>query len=405
MLKEIKQHTKNCRILIAATFAFLLTACSETYTSSPLILKAESVMNEHPDSAFQLLSSIHSPEKLSKADYAAWCLHYTQAQYKLYMTIQSDSLIEIAVSYYGGSKLKKYSGLSYYLQGCVSELLHRYEKAMLAYNMAERILTDSKDYDIKGLIAINTGYLYQRNENFGQAIISFKKAAELFSLSGNKKYLQYAYLELSNTCYQLDRPFKTTMQYSNKALNLAREINDSLLYFQILSRQGELLYREDQKTAIANLKAGFEHCANLRIRNASFLAYLYSKTNHIDSVQYYLRIANEKILDSEVKIFNELTKAAMYENQTKFTLAYASMEKAYIMQDTVFRQKLKDQLYKIDKQFDLAEKEKENTRLKIANRNVIIGISFLTIAILVVFFIFLRLNIYHKKREAAIILK
>ena len=399
------KHMKNRRIFIAVIVALLLSACSATYTDHPIILKAESLVNEHPDSAYNFLSSIEHPEKLSKADYAAWCLHYTQAQYKLYMDIHSDSLINIAVDYYKNSGLKTYSGLSYYMLGCVSELLHKYENAMLAYNMAERALEGTKDYNIQGLVAINSGYLYVQNENYAQANINFKKALDLFKLSGNKKYQVSTYLELSNMSLQLGCPFDSTMFYSNKALNLSKAINDSVLYYHILSTQGELLNRKNKETAIANLLAGFRHCADLRTRNASFLAYLYSEINQPDSAIYYLKIANEEKGDKESEIFNELAKAGVYENRKDFEQAYFAVEKAYLMQDTVFRKKLKDQLYKIDKQYDLSEKERENAELKITNRNVIIGIGFLIILVLVILIVLLRMNIHHKKKEAEIELK
>lgn len=396
---------KNRRKFIVVIVALLLSACGVTYTDHPIILKAESLVNDHPDSAYNFLSSIEHPEKLSKADYAAWCLHYTQTQYKLYMDIQSDSLINIAVDYYKNNGLKTYSGLSYYLLGCVSELLGKYENAMLAYNRAERALEGTKDYNIQGLVAINTGYLYVQNENYAQANINFKKALDLFKRSGNKKYQVSAYLELSNMSLQLGRPFDSTMFYSNKALNLSKAINDSVLYYHILSTQGELLNHKNKETAIANLLDGFQHCADLRTRNASFLAYLYSQINQPDSAIYYLKIANEEKGDKESEIFNELAKAGVYENRKDFKQAYFAVEKAYLMQDTVFRKKIKDQLYKIDKQYDLSEKERENAELKITNRNVIIGIGFLVIVVLIVLLMFQRTNIRNKKKQTELGIK
>lgn len=390
---------------LVSFMTLLLPACSATYTDNAIILNAESVMNEHPDSAYKLLSGINKPEQMSKSDYAAWCLHYSHAQYKLYMNIESDSLVNTAVNYYKGSSLKKYSGLSYYMLGCISELLQNYNNAILAYNKAEKALEGTEDYNIRGLVALNSGYLYELNENNTQANIRFKNALDLFLQSGNKRYQASTYLELSNMSLQLDYHFDTTLLYSNKALSLSKEINDSVLYYHILSRQGELLNNRDKETAIANLLAGFHHCADLRIRNASFLAYLYSKINKPDSAIFYLKIANEVKGGKELQIFNKLAEAGVYGNRNKYKQAFQAIESAYLIQDTVFREKLKEQLYRIEKQYDLSEKEKENADLKIANRNVAIGIGFLIILVLIILIVLLRVNFHHKKKQTEIELR
>lgn len=399
-MKKDKNDMKNFRMFLFVTIGLFLAACGTTYTDNANILEAERLLSKKPDSAYMLLNNINEPEKLPEADYAAWCLHYVHAQYKLYMDIQSDSLIMIAVDYYKESGLNKYSGISYYMLGCVSELLNNFDKAMWAYNMAEKELKNTDETDIKGLVCINMGYLYNQNENFNQANICFRNALNFFRQSGNQRYQTSAYLALSNMSLQLDHPFDTTMYYSNKALSLSEEINDKILYYSILSRQGELLNRTDKKTAIENLLAGFKHCSNLRKKNASFLAYLYSETNKMDSAAYFLKIAKEETGHKETHILNLLAEAAVLENKRDYKEAYLTMERAYMMQDTVFRDKLQQQLYRTDKQFDLSEKEKENAELKIARRNVIIAIAFLIILLLVILLILLRMGIKHRKVQA-----
>ena len=116
---------KKKQFLFLGILSILLSACGTHYSSNDIIIEAESVLNEYSDSAYQLLSSIPHPEQLPMADFAAWCLHYTHAQYKTYREIKSDSLINIAVEYYADSKLKKYKGTAYYMSGCVSELLNQ----------------------------------------------------------------------------------------------------------------------------------------------------------------------------------------------------------------------------------------------------------------------------------------
>lgn len=391
--------------LFSGIILILLTACHSEYTDNAILLKAESVLNAHPDSAYRLLSGIKNPEKLSDSDYAAWCLHYTHAQYKLYMDIKSDSLVKIALNYYTRTHLKKYSGTSYYLQGCILELLQRYNEAMLAYKKAVAELDQTKEYNTRGLATINMGYIYEQERNYYQAYVCAKKSLEYFELSGNIKYRASAYHTLSNMLLQLDHPLDSILFYSNKALNLAKEANDSILYYTILSRQGEFLEKENPEQAINCLLAGFSHCPNRKIRNALYLAYLYSKLNKPDSASFYLKKSDKQKGDTELEILRNLASAGVFEGHKDYKQAYYQIEKAYINQDSVYREKVRNQSYAIDRQFDLSEKEKENASLKIANQTRAIFIAALLIVVLLILLLYQRKNSRNKERHAFLEIK
>lgn len=396
---------KKKQLLFLGIFSILLSACSKHYSSNDIIVEAESVLNEYPDSAYQLLSSMPHPEQLPMMDYAAWCLHYTHAQYKTYREIKSDSIINIAVEYYADAKLKKYKGTAYYVSGCVRELLNQKDKAIIAYKNAIAALGGTQEHNILGLATINMAYIYKQNENYALAQVLFLKSLSLFKTSGNKKYQVSNYLEISNISSQLDYPFDTTMFYSNKALNLAKEIKDTVLYYYILSRQGELLSRSNKEIALRNLLIGFNHCPPLRIKNASYLAYLYSGVHKPDSAKYYLKIANEENNNDELQVLKNLAVARVYRNLNDYKQAYSAMEVAYSKQDSVFKKKLQAQLYKIEKQFDLSEKEKENASLRLANQRNIIWIGFLIIVVLAVLIVLLQAKSIHKKKQAELYIK
>lgn len=397
-----KSKMKTVRLFFLCVFSVMLSACGSKYTDNAIILQAESVLNEHPDSAYKLLSSISKPEQLPKPDYAAWCLHYTHAQYKLYIDIKSDRLINVAVDYYAKTNLKKYSGTSYYLLGCISELLKHNGKAILAYKRAVLALAGTSEYNTLGLATVNMGYVYKLDENYYQANICIKKSLDYFKLSGNKKCLASSYYELSNMSIQLDDSFDSTMFYSNKALKFAKDANDSMLYYNIMLRQGELLSRRNPRAAIGSLLVGFNHCPKHKIRSASFLAYVYSGLNMPDSAFFYLTIADKEKGDAELEILKNLTGAGVYEDNKDFKQAYLSMESAYINQDTIFRNKLRSQTYRIDKQFDLSEKEKENAKLKIANRTKIIWIAALIILVLITVLLFQQRDSRNKEKQSAL---
>ena len=78
--------------------ASLLAGCSKA--TDARLVAADSLMAAHPDSALAILQEI-APESLrGKANNAYYALLLTQAQYKNYVPITSDSLIDVAVRYY-----------------------------------------------------------------------------------------------------------------------------------------------------------------------------------------------------------------------------------------------------------------------------------------------------------------
>ncbi len=82
-----------------AAFALALSGCTESETARSLD-RAEAVMEEHPDSALDILGAIPSADVNSSADRALHALLLTQAQIKNGHIVDNDSLINIAVRHY-----------------------------------------------------------------------------------------------------------------------------------------------------------------------------------------------------------------------------------------------------------------------------------------------------------------
>ena len=81
-------------------FLLFLSSCTSR-KENQLLLHADSLMTEFPDSALIFLESIPFPQKLSRGDRALYALLLTQARHKNYVTLSDDSLIKVAVNYYG----------------------------------------------------------------------------------------------------------------------------------------------------------------------------------------------------------------------------------------------------------------------------------------------------------------
>ena len=384
----------------AIFFVLFFISCQPHYTRNGVILKAEELLDTSPDSSYILLNSITHPENLPKADYAAWCLQYTHASYKLQKKFTSDSIIQISVNYYNNSKMKKQSGTAWYLLGCVAELLQKDTISMEAYKEAENALSKTGENKLKGLVQFNLGYIFMKQETYNNSLTYFKKSLQYFNQSKNKKYLAYAYKEISNMYNQLDYPFDSVMHYSDLALKASKEAGDSINYYSIISRQGELLYKRDYKQAKELILKGYHYFPSKQSYYSAYLSYLYLKLNQPDSAKYYLKIALSDKSNSSNKLIALHAAALISEESKDYNKAYFYLEKGYILRDSIYALNISNQLHRIDEQYNFTKKEEENTALKIANQTKIIWIALLAVGFLIILVLFLLIRNRSKQKQA-----
>ena len=94
--------------------SFIQTSCKGSRTN---LSHAESLLETNPAAADSILCSM--PEPQSRRDRAWYAVLKTQADYKQYKPITSDSLILTATSYYGTHRKNYRSAMAWYSQGCL----------------------------------------------------------------------------------------------------------------------------------------------------------------------------------------------------------------------------------------------------------------------------------------------
>lgn len=378
----------------------LFNSCRSDYTENKTILKAEELLDTSPDSAYSLLISIKHPEKLPKADYAAWCLQYTYAQDRLHKEIKSDSLIQIAISYYSSGNLAKYSGTAWYLLGSIHNAHNQKEKAIFAFKKAEDILKETNENRLKGLVAFNIGYTDMQDQLYSHSLDYFRESLKYFELAGDNKRKAYAYREIGNMYKQLSYPFDSVFHCLNLAAKLSKEVGDSLNYYDILISQGKLLLEKDAYRSKEYILKGYKHFPEYNPFYAAYLAKAYSGLDMQDSALYYLRISLADTSNTPYRIIGLHAAALIFRSKGDYKAAYHYLDKAHTLRDSTYQQNMRSQLYRIDRQYDVAQKEHENAQLKIYNRNMAIGIALLMIAGLTTVIVFLLINNQHKKKHA-----
>ena len=172
---------------------FLLLIClSLAGCSSPVdgrLAEADSLLcTGMQEKAFAILKSVSPGSLRGRGNRAYYALLYTQAQYKCYEPIRSDSLIDIAVDYYDGSDdYDKRLRSLIYKGAALADMGDRLEAADW-YKKAEET-ADTADYDNLGYINLRLASLYGESfiEN-DEHITKLKKAIDYFHKARNKEY-------------------------------------------------------------------------------------------------------------------------------------------------------------------------------------------------------------------------
>lgn len=166
---------------LIAVITLMATVCS---CSDSRLAQAEALLETDPAAADSILSSI--PELRSRRDRALYAILKTQADYKQYKPLTTDSLILTATHYYGtairGSRNRRYhSALAWYTQGCVYTELNNDLAAIDAYLKAQDLFPDTlvRYYALTenklGVLLINRMMLDEAKQQFKCCQINAKR--------------------------------------------------------------------------------------------------------------------------------------------------------------------------------------------------------------------------------------
>ncbi|MDR0961829.1 MAG: hypothetical protein LBM62_04635, partial [Mediterranea sp.] len=147
-------------VSVFLSISILFFSCThENATLSPKLKQVESIMYAYPDSALQLLEHMSVSEIKDPLNHATWCLFMTQAIFKNYVE-QSDSLLNIAYSYFMKQDNLQRKALALYLKGGFHEERKESEIAVNYLTQASEWADKTSDYRLSSLIWAHLGSIY-----------------------------------------------------------------------------------------------------------------------------------------------------------------------------------------------------------------------------------------------------
>lgn len=275
----------------------LLGSCVEKNVSN-VFDKVEGYMDVCPDSALLLLEQIPHSEELRGKQRADYALLLTQARDKNYLdSLQSDSLIKIAVDYYKNGEDKVKAGKALFYYGKVMHLQDNDTLAIQAYLSALAKLEKTEEYKLQGFVHEYIGVLNTDRKLYKDALDNYQSSAYCFQKAVDTLGVIYVYRDIARI-YYVEQKYDSVYNYINCALSLCEKkkgcisferVIPSLLQVKGIAKRNE----GDLGDAIALLKTAVEteqdrhsmhHCS-------MSLGNIYLNQNKLDEAKRYFTLA------------------------------------------------------------------------------------------------------------------
>ena len=371
--------------------AIILAGCrSESRVNQLFLSSVDSMMNQNPDIAYTALKDISWGKIKTRRNRAYYALLLTQARHKNFIPLRNDSLINVAVNYFRGQRdQEKYARALLYKGICIEEM-NDPQKAIEVYAEAEKVALGTTDYLTTGLINSQMAWLYQDMYIENQADIErFKKAREYFRLAGHKKN-EYSVTSLLGQKYRSTSQLDSAYYYLGNALEIAREMQDSVALFHNYSLLASTyLIDEDYVHAKEFALYVIKNHGNIPIPDQTFhcLSRSYARLGKTDSARYFY----EQILNSSepnTKHSQLITLAEILKAEHNFKEALLYTERSRRLADSIIDESRRMDLYEIENRYNNQRLENINQRLEYrtrVNHYIIILISLVAIMISIVF--------------------
>lgn len=291
------------RYSVFFTLLYILVGCTENRVQMQRLQVIDSLMEAHPQAAYDSLcrfDSLEVPDASRKVAMKCRML-MAKAQNKLYLQLSADTKFQEVVDYYDSWGTDNEKMQAYYLLGCVYRDQKDAPKAMMSYKKAvECADTLSKECDYSTLSKVygQMAEIYSRQYLHSKAVENFHKYSDYSFLSNNKKdgiqgllFASIEYYSMGDTLKALNLQAHCRKLYLQSGMRKEAALSYPRLIYTLLNRANYkkaahyMSLFESQSGLFDshhNIKQGHEHY--YKAKGLYFLG-----IHRLDSSEYYFR--------------------------------------------------------------------------------------------------------------------
>ena len=338
----------------------------QTHTNVDLLERAERYVEVYPDSAMQLLNLIQYPERLHDKESADYALLWTQVLDKNNLdSLQSDSLIRIAIDYYKGKNDPVKAGKAYYYYGKTMLVKGKESETMEAYLKALTFLKDTKEYKLQGLVFEHIGYLNLGQGMYEQSIDNYRESVRYYELADDNIGEVYGCRNVARG-YLAKQDYDSAHWYANKGLSLLVDTTDHVKS-SLLQLLG--LIAKDNKQYTEAINYFVSAIGSSKDRNDELRYYLSLGRTYMDMGKFRLA---EKCFNHCKNVDDEfILSGAFYylcllkREEGNYKQAFLYKEKSDSLLEIVRNNELREQLLALQKKYEADKLVFENKQIKL----------------------------------------
>ena len=369
--------TKHILYLLLVWVAMI--ACSDPKPVTDTLHHAEALMDEHPDSAWAMLSTL-SPDEMGKNHTRAlYALLYTQAQDKTYRDETNDSLISIAVDYYRDTDDARRKFLSYYYNGRVYFNSKDYLSATSCYMEAEQLADEVDDDYLVGLLYAELGRIYRLYYDYPKSLEAYQKAAECYERVGKIHHRNYMWLNQSSACRNMNHNDESE-RLLRMTLESAREEQDKLLIKSCLGNLVMLYIKQERMPEAKDMyEKELKPLAGESYGSSSLmvaLAKMYASEQDWTQAQRCVERGWERAVSRKDSVNVYLYSSAVRNASGEVQSAYRELLKGVELQNSVTRQALQQPVLTAQRDYLSEKLEFEAYRLRMEKQLRVLYVLF-----------------------------
>lgn len=392
---------KNKTLIIIVTIAATAAALSlgiyqkRTHQINASLLQIEQLMYERPDSAWKILQHMPSISQLRKEEQALHALLFTQAQYKNYIPVKSDSLLQIAEAYYRTSSDSLHKAWTLFYLAQYYRDSDEKEKALSYFQQANIASRNIENNQFKFLLNLHWANLLSDEDAENKGIEKYQTANK-YAILLKDTLKQIDLFERWGWCYLLNGKYNQADSLFKEAMSLSMKTEIKFLEKNLLAQLATTAYLKKEYFLALNLinrSISLEKDSTELYPLWANKANIFLSMNQYDSVRTYLqkdirnstlyqKAGKQKIWYQYEEKMNNLPKALEYSKR------YAELL------DTIYQKELSSKIIELQHKYDYSLIQSENKLLKIKRQRLYISLIAICMAVLTVAVIF-----FYKRRE------
>lgn len=387
---------KYAGLIISIIISLISCTHNKNYPTAfqPELAKAEAMMYRYPDSALHILQGIQPDIPSENEQYATWALLMTQAQYKNQIE-QSDSLINIAYSYFTKHDNAQRKALALYYKGILRHESHHAEDALSFYLEAATEIEKTNDYQLGFLINSEVGLMYLYRKLNDYAMEYFEKAHHNAELSDNQTYIAFSFIYIARAFSQ-KKQYNKAIEYYEKAIKIGQVNNYPTILASAMNETSFLFLKTgENKKALQYAK----DCIKIKKTDQRIfsLGDTYRYLKMYDSAYFYL---NQACLSPNIHTARSAYQALYYISQEEkdYKKAVEYSNKLWFYQDSIGKTDRNKALIEMQEKYDQQKIINENNLSQIKKdriiRNVLIALIILSFIIAITNYLY---QLYQRK--------